>query len=108
MSRADLMIYALEANSDRPCFQSLDETRTYRAVRERTSQFLQAFRALGIAPGSRLRLLAGNVGEVPYIMLATGITRTSGGALHPRGSLADHTYVLQDSGAEVLIFGFSK
>ena len=104
VGRADLLISALNAHDGRPCIQLGEETHSYLRVRERTSQLLQAFDTLGIDAASTVRLLSGNRAEVLYLIAATTIAGTAGGALHPRGSLADHAYVLRDSGAGTLIF----
>jgi fatty-acyl-CoA synthase len=99
-----LLVKGLESHDDRPCFFLGETTASYKEVRERTSQFIQALRSLGVGKGSPTAVLSANRPEVLYNMAATSIAACRNTALHPLGSLEDHAYVLQDAGVETLVF----
>ena len=99
-----LLIRGLNGYDERPCFFLGETVATYREVRERTSQFVQALRSLGIGEGTPTSVLSANRPEVLYNMAAQSITGARGTPLHPLGSLDDHAYVCNDAGIEVLVF----
>jgi len=99
-----LLVKGLESYDDRPCFFLGDTHATYKDVRERTSQFIQALASLGVGKGSPCAILSANRPEVLYNMAATSIAACRNTALHPLGSLEDHAYVLNDAGIETLVF----
>ena len=99
-----LLVKGLESHDDRPCFFLGDTHATYKDVRERTSQFIQALASLGVSKGSPCAILSANRPEVLYNMAATSIAACRNTALHPLGSLEDHAYVLNDAGIETLVF----
>lgn len=101
---ADLLIKGLNSYDDRPCFHLGDTTATYREVREQTSRFVQVLASKGVGAGSPTAILSANRPEVLYNMSANMVAGTRNTPLHPLGSLEDHAYVVNDSGAETLVF----
>jgi fatty-acyl-CoA synthase len=77
---------------------------TYREFLERSLRFAGALRALGVRPGDRVAILAGN----SHVMLAAHYAVPFAGAvlvaLNTRVTAADMAYILEHSGASVLIF----
>jgi fatty-acyl-CoA synthase len=68
------------------------------------SRYAQAYAELGLQRGSPVAVLALNRPEVLYMMGANQVTGCRTTAMHPMGSVDDHAYVIEDSGAETLIF----
>ncbi len=102
-----LMISGLNQNDDKPCLHLGDTTATYKEVRERTSQYVQALQSKGVGVGTRTAVISGNRPEVLYNMAGMQIAGCCGMALHPMGSLDDHAYVLNDANVEVLVYDAS-
>jgi fatty-acyl-CoA synthase len=94
----------LNRYSDRPCLYLGDTVASYREVRERTSQFIQALASKGVGKGSSIAVLSANRPEVLYNMAAMMISGTRGTPLHPLGSLDDHAYVCNDAEIETLVY----
>jgi len=69
----------------------------------RTSQFIQAFDALGILPGSTFGVLSRNVPEVLTLMGVGWVRGLCRVPLHPQASLDDHAYIVQDAGITTLV-----
>ena len=101
---AQLIIDGLNRYDDRPCMYLGDTIASYREVRERTSQFSQALKSLGICEGMRVAVISGNRPEVLYNIAAMQISGCCGTSLHPLGSLDDHAYVMNDAKIEALIY----
>jgi fatty-acyl-CoA synthase len=99
-----LIIEGLNRYDDRPCLFLGETVATYRQVRERTSQYVQALASQGIGVGSRVAVISGNRPEVLYNIAAGSISGCCTTALHPLGSLDDHAYMIEDAGIETLIF----
>ena len=99
-----LIIEGLNRYNDRPCLYLGDTVATYREVRERTSQYVQALKATGLGVGSRVAVISGNRPEVLYNIAACSLTGVCSTALHPLGSADDHAYTLNDAGIETLIY----
>jgi fatty-acyl-CoA synthase len=101
----DLLVNALSQAPDRPLLQ-LDggEMLTVGKVRDATSQFVQALRALGVGRGSRVGTLSTNRPEVLYISNAVQILAAVAVPMHPLGGLPDHLHVVLDAQVDVLIF----
>lgn len=99
-----MMIAGLNRFDDRPCLVLGDLVLTYAEVRARTSQYVQALRSKGLAPGSRVAVISGNRPEVLFNIAACAIAGCCSTALHPLGSLDDHAYVLADAGIDTLIY----
>jgi fatty-acyl-CoA synthase len=98
-----LLVAALQRNRDKPVLSLGETVLTGGEMAALTSQYVQAFDALGAGAGSGVGLLALNRPEVLVILGAgqtQGSRRTS---LHPLGSLDDHAYVLDDAGITTLI-----
>ena len=99
-----LAVQGLNRYDDRPCLFLGDTVATYRQVRERTSQFIQALRSKGVGQGSPIAVLSANRPEVLYNMAAMMISGCQGTPLHPLGSLDDHAYVCNDAKIETLVY----
>ena len=94
----------LSAHDERPCLFLGDTVASYKQVRERTSQFIQALAARGAGPGGPVAVLSGNRPEVLYNLAAMMIGGARGTPLHPMGSLDDHVHVCTDAGIETLVY----
>ena len=101
---AQLIVDGLNRHHDRPCLYLGDTIASYREVRERTSQFIQALASKGVGRGSHVAVLSANRPEVLYNMAAMMISGCCGTPLHPLGSLDDHAYVCNDAGIETLVY----
>ncbi len=98
-----LLVGALKRHKDKPVLFLGDTTLTGGQLADKISQYIQAFEALGAGTGAAVGLLSLNRPEVLMIIGAgqtQGYRRT---ALHPLGSLDDHSYVLSDAGISSLI-----
>src|SRR6478735_2362588 len=95
-----LILEGLNRYDDRPCMYLGDTVATYKEVRLRTSQYVQALKSKGLRVGSRVAVISGNRPEVLYNLLGCMLTGTCTTALHPLGSLDDHAYMLNDAGIE--------
>src|ERR1700712_447914 len=77
---------------------------TYAQFLQRSLKFAGALKAMGVAPGDRVALLAGN----SHVMLAAHYAVPFAGAalvaLNTRITPADTTYILQHSGSTVLVY----
>lgn len=94
----------LQRYDDRPCLFLGDTVASYRQVRERTSQFIQALASRGVSTGSPIAVLSANRPEVLYNLAAMMIVGARGTPLHPMGSLEDHVHVCNDAGIETLVY----
>jgi fatty-acyl-CoA synthase len=99
-----LLIEGLNRYEERPCLLLGDKVATYREVRERTSQLVQALQAVGLGKGSRIAVISGNRPEVLANIAAMQINGCIGTPLHPMGSLDDHAYVLEAAEIDALVF----
>ena len=98
-----LLVGALKRHKNKPVLFLGDTTLTGGQLADKISQYIQAFEALGAGTGAAVGLLSLNRPEVLMIIGAgqtQGYRRT---ALHPLGSLDDHSYVLSDAGISSLI-----
>ena len=77
---------------------------TYAALLDRCLRFAGALRDMGVAPGDRVAILAGN----SHVMLAAHYGVPFAGAvlvaLNTRVTAADMAYILEHSGASVLVY----
>ena len=104
LTAADLVIRALSQPADRPAILLGDELVTVGALRERVSRISQAYSSMGIGVGSPVAMLSSNRPEVVAVGQANQVTGARSLALHPYGSLDDHTYVIDDAEIETLVF----
>ena len=103
-SPATLMVAALNGRDDGPCILLDDRGLSYRTVRDRVSQYLQALSGLGVTARRRVGLLSNNRSELIPIMAALTVLATTRVALNARGSLDDHVFMLGDAGVEMLVY----
>ena len=104
---ADLLIEGLNRYNNEPCLYLGDSVKSYKEVREMTSQLVQALRSKGIEKGERVAVVSGNRPEVLANIAAMQIAGCVGTPLHPMGSLDDHAYVLEDASITTLVFDSS-
>ena len=69
-----MVVDGLERYDDRPCLFLGDTVASYKDVRERTSQFIQALGSKGVGQGSPVAVLSANRPEVLYNMAAMMIS----------------------------------
>ena len=101
---ADLLVHALGKNPDAPAVQIGARTMTAREMAASVSQYSQALAARGLGVGSQGSMLSLNRPEVLFTMGANQVNATRSTPLHPMGSVEDQAYVLNDCGAEALVF----
>jgi fatty-acyl-CoA synthase len=100
-----LLVHALSSNLDRPLLLSDSGTIvTAGQFRDSTSQYLQAFVAIGLLKGDRIAILSSNRPEVLYVTAACLLGQLVLVPLHPAGSLDDILHMIRDSGARALVF----
>jgi fatty-acyl-CoA synthase len=100
-----ILVNALNQDVDRPLLHVLDgPTLTVREVRDTVSRYVQAFASLGVTRGAKVGVLSANRPEVLFATQAIQLLAAITTALHPLGGVADHAYVAQDSGLEILVF----
>jgi len=99
-----LLVEGLNRYHDQPCLFLGDKVATYREVRERTSQLVQALQSLGLGRGSRVAVISGNRPEVLSNIAAMQLAGCIGTPLHPLGSLDDHAYVLEAAEIDALVY----
>ncbi|MDI6872485.1 MAG: long-chain fatty acid--CoA ligase [Bacillota bacterium] len=80
-----------------------DRMRTFREVADRVASFAGALHDLGIGPGDRVAILAGNSDDYCELMLATAWADAIFVPLNTRWSTAEVIYGVNDSGPRVLI-----
>lgn len=100
----DLVRWALGRYPERIAIVDGDRRMTYRDVADRVSQLCGAFSEIGIARGSGLMVLSGNVAEALLVAVAARMVGGWHGALHPMGSASDHGFIVTDSEARALVF----
>lgn len=99
-----IVIQALGARDEAPCIFTGERVLSYADVRDRTSQFVQAMRTVGVNRGSRVAIVSKNRPEVllnAFSSLVNGCILTP---LHPMGSLGDHAYAIADAEIDCLVF----
>ncbi|MCE7795467.1 AMP-binding protein [Sphingobium sufflavum] len=106
---AEVLANALNNGGDRPLLhlkdgpvQSVDE------VRDATSQFVQAFAAIGVGRGSRVAMLSPNRPECLHVTHAIQLLAGIYVPLHPLSGLADHLNSITDAEVGILIFDAEK
>lgn len=101
----DLLANALGQDPDRPLLQLQDGPMlTVGDVRDATSRFVQALRALGAGRGARVGLISSNLPEVLYLSNAIQLIGAVYVPMHPLGGLPDHQHVVADAGVDILVF----
>jgi fatty-acyl-CoA synthase len=101
----DLLATALGQDPDRPLLQLHNgPVLSVGAVRDATSQILQALQGLGVGAGTRVGLISVNLPEVLYVSNAIQLLGAIYVPMHPLGGLPDHLHVVADAGVEILVF----
>jgi fatty-acyl-CoA synthase len=100
----DLLIRGLARHPDRPAVYLGDKVLTSAQMADQISRYVQAYESWGITEGSPVATLTANRPEVLFNLGAGMVAGTRGTALHPMGSLDDHTYILEDAGVETLFY----
>lgn len=99
----DVIVEALTRFPRRTAFVQGDREYTYAETAAMISQFMQALDAGGIRAGVGVSVLSKNVPEVWMIQAAAYLLGCRYIALHPMGSVADHAFICEDAGVELLI-----
>ncbi len=99
-----MVVEGLNRYDERPCLFLGETIASYREVRERASQFIQALASKGVGKGSPVAVLSANRPEVLYNMAAMMVSGCRGTPLHPLGSLDDHAYVCNDAKIETIVY----
>jgi len=99
----DHLVAAIARFPDRNAFVSEDAVITYRELGQWVSKLAQFFDSLGLKPGDTVAQLGVNRFEVFAIIAAVYLRGLRSVTLHAMGSEDDHAYVLNDSGADLVI-----
>lgn len=101
----EILVNALRQEPERPLMQLLDgPVLNVGQVHDRTSQFVKVLEALEVTKGDRIALLSSNLPEVIYICNAIQLVGAIYVPMHPLGGLADHQFIIEDSGVDILVF----
>ncbi|HVA74387.1 MAG TPA: AMP-binding protein [Acidimicrobiales bacterium] len=100
----DLLVRGLKRNPSKPAVYLGDRVLTSAEMSDEISRWVQAYEAWGITQGSPTATLAANRPEVLFAIGAGMVAGCRGTALHPMGSLDDHSYILEDAGIETLFY----
>jgi fatty-acyl-CoA synthase len=100
---AHLFQHAAIRHADKPALVWDGHTLTYAQFSRELAAMAEALRAHGMRKGMRCCLLAGNRPDALIVTYAAQSLGMSTSALHPIGGEADHRFVLEDCGADILI-----
>lgn len=100
---ADLLLTALARYPDRTAFANDEATLSYRQLGEQISRIAQHLDHLGLKPGGAVAQLGVNRFEVFAIVSAAYLRGLRSVTLHAQGSEADHAFILNDCGAQVVV-----
>ncbi len=101
---AHLFKHAGLRHAERPALVWPGHTLTYAGLECELAAMAEALRALGMKKGMRCCLLAGNRPDALVVTYAAQSLGMSTTALHPIGGEADHRFVLEDCGADILVY----
>ncbi len=99
----ELVLAAIRRYGDRPAVVWRGGHLSYRALGEKISRLVQAFKQLGLKPGSGVAQLTGNRPETICVMLAANVMGLRYTPLHPLGSVDDHVFILNDAEISVVV-----
>ncbi|WP_326533241.1 AMP-binding protein [Pseudorhodoferax sp.] len=100
---ADQLVAAISRYPERKAFVSDEAVVSYRELGEWISRLAQFFDSLGLKPGDTVAQLGVNRFEVFAVIAAVYLRGLRSVTLHALGSEDDHRYVLDDSGADLVI-----
>ena len=101
----DVLVNALSQDPSRPLLQMIGgPMMTVGEVRNATSQFVQALRALGVVAGVRVAILSTNRPEVLHAGHALQLLAAIAMPMHPLSGVADHAYAISDGQIDILLF----
>ncbi len=101
---ADLIYAAITRFSDRAAFEYMDRQISYADVERIVLSTITALRARGLGPGDGVAVLCGSRPEAFFTLAAVAVGGFRYTPLHAEGSAADHSYVLDDSEASLLLY----
>jgi fatty-acyl-CoA synthase len=99
-----MLVDGLNRYENEPCLLLGDKVASYADVRRATSQLVQALQSRNLGRGDTIAVISGNRPEVLSNIAAMQLAGSRGCPLHPMGSLDDHAYVIEHSGANALVF----
>ena len=101
---AHLFKHAAIRYAERPAIVWPGSTLTYAGLEREFAAMAEALRAHGMKKGMRACLLAGNRADALIVTYAAQSLGMSTTALHPIGGEVDHRFVLEDCGADILVY----
>jgi fatty-acyl-CoA synthase len=99
----DFIVSALERYPERTAFVSDTKSFTYQETSTHISKIVQWFDQNGLRSGDTIAQLSENIAEQWFIMAAAYIAGLRSVTLHSRGSIDDHTYIINDSEAKAVV-----
>jgi fatty-acyl-CoA synthase len=101
---AHLFKHAGLRHAGKPALVWSGHTLTYAGLEREFAAMAEALREKGMKKGMRACLLAGNRADALIVTYAAQSLGMSTTALHPIGGEADHRFVLEDCGADILVY----
>ncbi|VCU68382.1 Long-chain-fatty-acid--CoA ligase [Pigmentiphaga humi] len=100
----DIIARSLSRYPDRIAFVEGDRQFTYRETAAAISRIMQWFDSVGLQRGDTVAQLSRNCPEQWFVMAALYLSGLRSVTLHAMGGADDHTYILNDSEAKVVIY----
>ena len=109
MYQPHLIAAGLRANAKREIVYFPDgSAQTGAEVAAELSRYDQALASFGIGRGDKVALLSGNLPAALHVTNATMFNQSCLVSLHAMGSVADHSFIAEDSGFDTIIFDPGK
>lgn len=107
----ELFVRAVRQHGDRPALADERETISYAELGRRMAGFAAVLQAAGLERGDGIAMITANRADAVVAIGATMLLGLRYTPLHPRGSLDDHAWILEDAGVKVLLIdeiGFAE
>ena len=102
-SVGEMIVNAIERHANRTAFVCREREISFLEIGQQISRTIQLFKALGLNRGDTVMQLTGNRHEMFVVMAAAFVGGYVSVVPNYSGSLEDHQYMLDDSGATLLI-----
>jgi fatty-acyl-CoA synthase len=103
-----MLITAIERYADRPAIADNQTRWTYRDLGAAAGRMISVFRALGLAKGEGVALLASNRVETWAVVVAAAVMGLRYTPLHPLAAQDDQAFIVEDAEIKVLVVEGAK